>query len=50
MILFLKAKIFVEQWSTSAKEIVERLKTSHVASHSVRRLFSSSFFRTKFFF
>ncbi|CAF3291353.1 unnamed protein product, partial [Rotaria sp. Silwood2] len=29
-----KAKIFVEQWSTSAKEIVERLKTSHIASHS----------------
>ncbi|CAF3562023.1 unnamed protein product, partial [Rotaria sp. Silwood2] len=30
-----KAKIFVEQWSTSAKEIVERLKTSHIASHSL---------------
>ncbi|CAF0970431.1 unnamed protein product [Adineta steineri] len=30
-----KAKIFVEQWSTSAKEIVERLKSSHIASHSL---------------
>ncbi|CAF1029112.1 unnamed protein product [Rotaria sordida] len=30
-----KAKIFVEQWSANAKEIVERLKTSHIASHSL---------------
>ncbi|CAM4863913.1 unnamed protein product [Rotaria socialis] len=30
-----KAKIFVEQWSASAKEIVERLKSSHIASHSL---------------
>ncbi|UJR15085.1 hypothetical protein I4U23_002052 [Adineta vaga] len=30
-----KATIFVEQWSTNAKEIIERLKTSHIASHSL---------------
>ncbi|CAF1246037.1 unnamed protein product [Rotaria sp. Silwood1] len=30
-----KAKIFVEQWSINAKEIVERLKTSHIASYSL---------------
>ncbi|CAF1213046.1 unnamed protein product [Adineta ricciae] len=30
-----KAKLFVEQWSSSAKEIVERLKSTHIASHSL---------------
>jgi hypothetical protein len=30
-----KAKLFVEQWAASGKEIVERLKTSHIASHSL---------------
>jgi hypothetical protein len=30
--------MFAEQWSTSAKDIVERLKTSRIASHSVGRL------------
>jgi hypothetical protein len=38
-ISFLKAKMFVEQWSTSAKDIVERLKSSNIASHSVRIFF-----------
>ncbi|CAF1488771.1 unnamed protein product [Adineta ricciae] len=30
-----KAKLVVEQWSSSAKEIVERLKSTHIASHSL---------------
>jgi len=31
----IQAKIFAEQWATNGKDIVERLKSSHVATHSV---------------